>query len=109
MTALPDDVRELLAAVRDALNIPMPGIDDADERAHYRVLRERAATARIALDGVLDRGHGLADCASWVSRCIAEMPVTYTVWVPEQAAGTDVLVLDGDPDAPVPYLPADGE
>lgn len=78
---LPDDVRELLAAVRDALDIPLPGLTDADERAHSMLLRQRRIIAAVALKAVLDVDCDPARQAAWLRGRIAETPVTYAVWV----------------------------
>lgn len=81
------DMRALLTAVHAALDIPMPSLDDPDERAHYRILAQRAGVARIALASVL--GHGLPDAAGWLTSLIAEMPVTYQVWAPAKQQDTE--------------------
>lgn len=85
MSALPEDVRQLLQAVHDALNIPMAHWDDADEHAHHRILTDRARTARITLAGILNDGHDLAPSVDWLTGRITDSPVTYAVWVPEHA------------------------
>jgi hypothetical protein len=85
MSALPGDVAVLLAALRDALDVPQPHWDADSERAHHYILTGRARVAQIALDGILGDGHDLAASAAWLAGRTADMPVTYRVWVPEQA------------------------
>lgn len=85
---LPCDVADLLAAVVEALDIPLPSFADADERAHHRLLADRAGRTVIALRGVLDNGHDLDTSAQWLRTRTAEEPVTYTPWKrPEQDGG----------------------
>jgi hypothetical protein len=85
---LPEDVRGLLASLRDALILPSPHWGEAEQRAHHRALIERARIARIALDGVLDDGHGPADSADWIDRKATEVPIAYRLYVPEGAPRT---------------------
>ncbi|MFD8396462.1 hypothetical protein ACFV2N_46655 [Streptomyces sp. NPDC059680] len=47
--SLPEPVLALLRAVHDALDIPLPGLTDADERAYARLLELRAMHARVTL------------------------------------------------------------
>ncbi|MFF0484120.1 hypothetical protein [Streptomyces sp. NPDC004435] len=77
---LPADVADLLTAVVEALDLPIPSIETADERKHYRLLENRTMHARIALQSLLrHRAHpDLADDAAYIRRCTAEHPVTYT-------------------------------
>jgi hypothetical protein len=81
MTALPDDIRALLQALYDVLAIPAPDITDADERVYQRIIGQRAAAARIALNGILHHDHDLPGTTSWLDRHVADTPVTYTAWV----------------------------
>ncbi|MFD9444248.1 hypothetical protein ACFWBR_20370 [Streptomyces sp. NPDC060006] len=48
-----DDIRDLLAAVLEALDIPHPATTGGTE-AHDRILNDRATHAMIALRSVLD-------------------------------------------------------
>ncbi|MFJ6447105.1 hypothetical protein ACIQNV_10990 [Streptomyces hydrogenans] len=77
---LPADVADLLAAVAEALDIPIPSIETADERNHYRLLDRRTMDVRIALQCLLrHRDHpDLADDAAYIRSWTAEYPVTYT-------------------------------
>jgi hypothetical protein len=85
MSDLPEDVRGLLAALRDAINVPQPHWTAADERAHHHALAERARIVRIALDGVLDDGHALADSADWIDQRAGEVPIAYRLYVLQEA------------------------
>ncbi|MGW5776047.1 hypothetical protein [Streptomyces sp. NPDC003863] len=77
---LPADVADLLTAIVEALDIPLPSIEDADERKHYQLLERRAMDVRIALQSLLrHRSHpDLRDDAAYLRRWTAEYPVTYT-------------------------------
>ncbi|TKA11769.1 hypothetical protein [Actinacidiphila oryziradicis] len=89
MSDLTPDVIALLAAVVEALDLPLSHWDDKDEAAHHKLLTDRAGRACIILDGVLDKGHDIADSAAHLARWTSESPVTYTVWVPGQSDGQD--------------------
>lgn len=84
---LPPDVTALLTAVRDALDIPISHWDDKDERAHHRILSDRASVARIALDGILRQGHDSPATTAWLIQRVAMSPITYRLYEPEQAEG----------------------
>ncbi|MFB7937353.1 hypothetical protein [Streptomyces sp. NPDC056049] len=77
---LPADVADLLTAVVEALDLPIPSIETVDERKHYRLLEYRTMHARIALQCLLrHRDHpDLADDAAYIRRCTAEHQVNYT-------------------------------
>ncbi|MFF9503815.1 hypothetical protein [Streptomyces sp. NPDC014656] len=77
---LPADVVDLLTAVVEALDLPIPSIETADERKHYRLLEDRTMHARIALQCLLrHRDHpDLPDDTAYIRRCTAEHPITYT-------------------------------
>jgi hypothetical protein len=77
---LTPEVRDLLAALAEAMNVPLPGTDDADEREFIRVAHDRTAVARLVLEGVLNDGHDLAGAAKYVRARTAEVPVTYAPW-----------------------------
>ncbi|MFI8511252.1 hypothetical protein ACIGHB_08960 [Streptomyces sp. NPDC085460] len=83
---LPADVADLLTAVVEALDIPIPSIESADERKHYRLLEDRTMYALVALRCLLrHRDHpDLADDAAYIRRCTAETPVTYTPFRSDQ-------------------------
>ncbi|MFD0312322.1 hypothetical protein [Streptomyces sp. NPDC127119] len=77
MTALPEPVRDLLAAVLEALDIPHPASVGGCE-AHDSLLNSRAVHARIALGSVLDEegpGMGPAWNAEYLRERLAEHPV----------------------------------
>jgi hypothetical protein len=85
VTELPPPVRDLLAAVLEALDIPHPATTGG-EQAHDRLLNTRAVHAAIALRAVLDDGPGLGAAwnAHYLRERLAEHPVTGYVTV-EQA------------------------
>lgn len=76
---LPQDVRGLLAAICAAADVPLPGITDADEAAHHRLLATRALDIRIAVQAVLDGANTEAH-ADLLRTWTARHPVTYTRW-----------------------------
>ncbi|MFF7192675.1 hypothetical protein ACFZAM_03015 [Streptomyces sp. NPDC008079] len=81
-STLSSDVLDLLAAIRDALDVPYPRGDDAHDGL-FLVMR-RAAVICGALDVVLD-GTATPGCAVAPIRSgIARTPVTYTP-VPEES------------------------
>jgi hypothetical protein len=83
---LPEPVVTLLRAVRDALDIPMPGLTDADERTHAALLQRRCGDALAILDCVVDEGHDVAGAAETLRRWTAERLVTYTPWTDDGSA-----------------------
>ncbi|GAQ58751.1 hypothetical protein [Streptomyces acidiscabies] len=80
LASLPGPVGVLLRAVHDALDIPLPGLTDADERAHAALLQQRSISARVILACVLEDGHNVGTSAEALRARTADMPVTYTPW-----------------------------
>lgn len=73
----PDDVRDLLAAVLEALDIPHPAtIGDTEQ--HARVLADRVMHTVIALRDVLDNGAplGIEWTTEYLRKRLAEHPPT---------------------------------
>ncbi|MEV6331471.1 hypothetical protein [Streptomyces sp. NPDC051909] len=81
------DVAELLAAIVEALDVPMPSIDRADQREHYSLLRARSSDVRIALHALLRYPGVLDDTIEDIRRWTARNPVTYTPFVFEEREG----------------------
>ncbi|MDP9608858.1 hypothetical protein [Streptomyces demainii] len=75
-----DAVMALLRAVHDALDLPLPGLADQDEREHYHLLTDRAAVARVVLAGVLERDYAFESAAAYLRGRTKGAPVTYTPW-----------------------------
>ncbi|MFJ3637949.1 hypothetical protein [Streptomyces sp. NPDC090112] len=69
---------DLLDAIVAALNLPLPSIEVADERLHYRLLVRRALAVRIIIEAnrAVTRDPRLA--ADAIRTRTAEEPVTYT-------------------------------
>jgi hypothetical protein len=88
MTGLPVDVAGLLAAIRDSLDVPLPGLDPADERAYQALLLIRADRARIIAESVLD-GSDLPSATDNLRRWTAETPITYVPFEPDGGGGRD--------------------
>jgi hypothetical protein len=84
--SFPEPVVALLRAVRDALDLPLPGLTDADERAYARLLAQRARDARVILAGVLDDGHEAGGAAVSLRAWMDREPVTYTPWIEDGGA-----------------------
>lgn len=72
-------VRDLLAAVAEALTIPLPSRERADERAYHQLLEQRSFVVRINLLALVEEVDAdLTLDAVHLRKCTAEMPVTYT-------------------------------
>ena len=72
--------RELLAAVLEALDIPSPATV-GDGEVHDRILLDRVMHAKVALEGVLQRGDEPGWSADYLRSRLAEKPATgYRVW-----------------------------
>lgn len=80
---LSDGARDLLAAIHQALDVPLPGLDDADERAYHRLMERRITNVRTTLGPILaDASTGLVSTdAAGIRKSTANNPVTYTEWV----------------------------
>lgn len=79
---LPAPVVDLLAAVREALDIPHPATLGDSER-HAEILAERVSHAVIALCSVLDGGPslGIEWTTSYLREQLAKVPATgYRAW-----------------------------
>ncbi|MEV6807329.1 hypothetical protein [Streptomyces sp. NPDC051132] len=84
--SLPEAAVALLRALHDALDLPLPGLTDADERAYHLLLHDRASRARIILECALVSNHDLGPATEQLRAWTAEGPVTYTPWT--DARGT---------------------
>lgn len=78
MSALPEDVRQLLQAVVDALDVPLADrIEDDTTRA--LLLSQRASDARIVIASVLN-GNQVAPATAHLREWTAQHPITFTSW-----------------------------
>ncbi|MGW3026346.1 hypothetical protein [Streptomyces sp. NPDC001221] len=84
--SLPEPVVALLRAVHDALDIPLPGLTDGDERAYATLLARRAMEARITLACILQDGHEVGWAAASLRDQVKRGPVTYTPWTDDRGA-----------------------
>ncbi|MEU5078130.1 MULTISPECIES: hypothetical protein [Streptomyces] len=84
--SLPAPAVALLRAVHGALELPLPGLTDADERAYHVLMHDRASQARIILECVLIDGHELGPAAERLNTWTAELPVNYTPWTDGRGA-----------------------
>ncbi|MGW7108802.1 hypothetical protein ACWGHU_21855 [Streptomyces xanthophaeus] len=75
---------DLLAAIVQALDLPLPSITEADERLYYRLLERRALAVRIIIESnrAVSRDPRLA--ADAIRTRTAEEPVTYTPYEDEK-------------------------
>lgn len=85
-------VLDLLAAIRDMTDVPMPIIDTAAQRDHNVLMSRRLSELHITLSVALDpQWAGTLDPAreaAHLRRRLEKMPATYPVWQdPEQARG----------------------
>lgn len=73
---------DLLGAIVEALDLPLPSIEEADERLYYRLLERRALAVRIVIESnrAVTRDPRLA--ADAIRTRTAEEPVTYTPFEP---------------------------
>lgn len=86
--ALPAAVTDLLAAVVEALTVPLPSTEQADERAYHRLLEQRTTDVRIILATLLDYPDVPIDNdADDVRARIAATPVTYALYEPAADGG----------------------
>lgn len=84
MTALAPEVLDLLTAIRDALDVPLPTGGEEAERA-FTDLLERRRTAVHGSVAALVAAHGpdlhaVTWDAEFIRRRTADLPVTYTVY-----------------------------
>jgi hypothetical protein len=77
---LDDAVRSLLAAIADALDVPLPA--QLDDPAAYDLLRRRASEARIIATSVLPDTDPryIAGAAAQLRDWTAQAPVDYPTW-----------------------------
>lgn len=83
-STLPSEVLDLLAAIRDATDVPLPSVDPADERAYQRLMFQRLGDLHSSLAVVLsakwaDTLDPAAE-AAYIRKRTALAPVTYTLW-----------------------------
>jgi hypothetical protein len=91
--ALPAAVRDLLAAIREALDVPLAD-RPADDVKRTELLTRRASDTRVIVELLLQHGdieHHTARLREWG----AEHPVTYPTWQAriEQAAAEEEQLL----------------
>lgn len=94
--ALPAAVTDLLAAIRDALDVPLAD-RPLDDQQRAELLTRRAADTRVVVELLLTHGditRSTARLREWT----AEHPVTYPTWQArvEQAAAEEEQLLGED-------------
>ncbi|MFE4701441.1 hypothetical protein ACFRIC_30705 [Streptomyces sp. NPDC056738] len=102
-TTLTEPVRDLLAAVLEAIDLPHPATVGGSE-AHDRLLSTRVVHARIALRSILDDGPDMGPAwnAQYLRERLAQHPVAGYVSV-DQA---DAALAEGKTWAEAVALPA---
>ncbi|MET9734307.1 hypothetical protein ABZZ79_27815 [Streptomyces sp. NPDC006458] len=88
--SLPEPVRDLLAAVLEAIALPRPATHDGNE-VHDRLLSARVIHTRIALRAALDSGPDLGPAwiAAYLRERLAEHPITGYVTVDQEHDALD--------------------
>jgi hypothetical protein len=88
-STLSSDVLDLLAAIRDHVDVPLPSLDEADERAWHVLMARRLSDLHtslfVALSPEWADTTNAADEAAHIRARTAAVPVTYTVF--EQPGG----------------------
>ncbi|ARE77226.1 hypothetical protein B6R96_27525 [Streptomyces sp. Sge12] len=69
---------DLLDAIVEALNVPLPSIAQADEQLYYRLLERRALAVRIIVQINRTVTQDPSVAADAIRTRTAEEPVTYT-------------------------------
>ncbi|WP_330261737.1 hypothetical protein [Streptomyces sp. NBC_00539] len=69
---------DLLDAIVEALDVPLPSIAEADERLYYRLLERRALAVRITLRANRNVSRDPRLATGTIRTRTAEEPVTYT-------------------------------
>jgi hypothetical protein len=93
--ALPPAITDLLAAIRDALDVPLAD-RPVDDQARAELLTRRASDTRVVVELLLTHGdiaHSVIRLREWT----AEHPVTYPTWQArtEQATAEETQLLTG--------------
>jgi hypothetical protein len=90
-STLGSDVLDLLAAIRDAVDVPLPSLDPADERAYHQLMYQRLTDLHVSLSVALAAKStdtlDAADEAAYVRARTACSPVTYALWECPAAGG----------------------
>lgn len=74
-------VTDLLAAIVEVLDVPLPGLAETDERAYHRLMERRISAVRATLGALLAYPSPIEGREARSLRRRAELnPVTYTVW-----------------------------
>lgn len=73
--------RDLLAAIRDALDIPRPGPGETDRQAFWDLRRDRLATVLGTIDSVIDHDLTLKIVTQTLRDRVAQSPVTYRRYI----------------------------
>jgi hypothetical protein len=93
-STLSSDVLALLTAIRDALDVPLPGLTDRDEHAFQRLMEDRRSAIHSTLNAILDKDVRRINehDARYIRSRTEATPVTYAVW---QGLATDAEAGEG--------------
>lgn len=69
---------DLLEAIVEALNLPLPSIAEPDERLYYRLLERRALAVRLVIEANRAATRDPRLAADAIRTWTTEEPVTYT-------------------------------
>lgn len=75
---MPDDMREFLAAIRDALDVPLPWPTRENEAQYRRLLEQRAGDVAYVTERVME-GHPIDLALELLHDLVAHHPVTYAL------------------------------
>lgn len=106
--ALPGPVSDLLAAIRDALDVPLAD-RPVDDVVRAELLTRRAADTRVIVELLLTHGD-VERSAARLREWTAEHPVSYAPWKArtDQSAAEEEGLLDAEPaSAPEPLYGGD--
>ncbi|MFD8887706.1 hypothetical protein ACFV0H_35225 [Streptomyces erythrochromogenes] len=78
---------DLLAAITEALSLPLPSIAAVDERDYHRLLERRVLAVRTTLEANRSHTRDPRLAANLIRIRTAEEPVTYTPWKGERDGG----------------------
>lgn len=90
-STLDSAVLDLLAAIRDHTNVPLPGLNQADEHAYQRLMTTRLGELHSSLKVALsEKWVDIFDPAAetaYIRRRTAGSPVTYGLWADTPSGG----------------------
>ncbi|MEU8462667.1 hypothetical protein [Streptomyces sp. NPDC029003] len=80
---------DLLTAIVDALDVPLPSLAETDEHAYHQLLEHRAGYVRSVLRANLSHSRDPWLAATQIRELSAEYPITYTPFEHAITSGSD--------------------